>query len=87
MFRAAPDRYGMIFMDVQMPVMDGYAATRNIRALPVPWAGQIPIVAMTANVFREDIDKCLAAGMNDHVGKPVDFNEVLKNLHKYLVGS
>jgi len=84
MFSAAPERYGMIFMDLQMPEMDGYEATRRIRALPVPQARQIPIVAMTANVFREDVEKCLATGMNGHMGKPIDFNEMLKNLHKYL---
>ena len=84
MFSAAPDRYDMIFMDLQMPEMDGYEATRNIRALNVPQAGQIPIVAMTANVFREDIEQCLAAGMNDHVGKPLNLDEVLAKLHKYL---
>ncbi|MCL1915845.1 MAG: response regulator [Desulfovibrionaceae bacterium] len=84
MFSAAPDRYDMIFMDLQMPEMDGYEATRRIRALDNPRAGQIPIVAMTANVFREDIDKCLAAGMNGHLGKPLDFNEVLSKLCQYL---
>ena len=84
MFSAAPDRYDMIFMDLQMPEMDGYEATRNIRALNVPQAGQIPIVAMTANVFREDIEQCLAVGMNDHVGKPLNLDEVLAKLHKYL---
>jgi len=85
MFSSAPERYGMIFMDVRMPEMDGYEATRRIRALDVPQGRRIPIVAMTANVFREDIDKCLAAGMNDHVGKPLDFKEVLGKLHKYLL--
>jgi signal transduction histidine kinase/CheY-like chemotaxis protein len=85
MFSADPERYDMIFMDLQMPEMDGYEATQCIRALNIPKAGQIPIVAMTANAFREDIDKCLAAGMNDHVGKPLNFNEVLAKLHKYLV--
>jgi CheY-like chemotaxis protein len=85
MFSAAPDRYGMIFMDVQMPEMDGYEATRRIRALDNPLAGQIPIVAMTANVFREDVEKCLAAGMNGHVGKPLNLSEVLEKLHQYLV--
>ena len=84
MFSAAPDRYDMIFMDLHMPEMDGYEATRSIRTLNVPQAGRIPIVAMTANVFREDVEKCLAAGMNSHVGKPVDFNELLEKLHQYL---
>ena len=84
MFSAAPDRYDMIFMDVQMPEMDGYEATRRIRELPVPCAAQVPIVALTANVFREDIDKCLAAGMNGHVGKPIDINEMLAKLRQHL---
>jgi CheY-like chemotaxis protein len=84
MFTAAPDRYELIFMDLQMPEMDGYEATRGIRALDIPKAKTIPIVAMTANVFREDIEKCLEAGMNSHVGKPVDFEEVLNRLHLYL---
>jgi signal transduction histidine kinase/DNA-binding response OmpR family regulator len=84
MFSEAPDRYDMIFMDVHMPEMDGYEATRRIRALDAPRAGEIPIVAMTANVFREDIERCLKAGMNDHVGKPLDHGEVLDRLRKYL---
>ena len=86
MFSDAPERYSIIFMDVQMPEMDGYEATRRIRALDIPHAGQIPIVAMTANVFREDIEKCLAAGMNDHVGKPFSISEVLDKLRQYLSG-
>jgi CheY-like chemotaxis protein len=84
MFSAAPDKYDMIFMDLQMPEMDGFEATRQIRALDVPKAKAIPIVAMTANVFREDIEKCLEAGMNDHIGKPIDFDTVLNKLDIYL---
>ena len=83
-FSESPDKYGMIFMDVQMPEMDGYEATRQIRALDHPRAKSIPIVAMTANVFREDIEKCLEAGMNGHIGKPIDFDEVMKTLQRYL---
>ena len=83
-FRENPDRYEMIFMDLQMPKMDGYKATQTIRLLDHPKAKSIPIVAMTANVFREDVDKCLAAGMNNHVGKPLNINEVLNMLHTYL---
>ena len=74
-----PDKYEMIFMDVQMPEMDGLEATRNIRRL----GNKIPIVAMTANVFKEDIEQCLAAGMNDHVGKPLDLSNVLEKVRKY----
>jgi signal transduction histidine kinase/DNA-binding response OmpR family regulator len=84
MFTEAPDKYDMIFMDIQMPEMDGYEATRRIRELNIPEAKTIPIVAMTANVFREDIEKCLDAGMNSHVGKPLDFDEVLSSLRSYL---
>jgi CheY-like chemotaxis protein len=84
LYSEAPGKYDMIFMDVQMPEMDGYEATRRIRALDVPGAKKIPIVAMTANVFREDVEKCLKAGMDDHLGKPLDFDEVLDKLRKYL---
>ncbi|MDR3332321.1 MAG: response regulator [Synergistaceae bacterium] len=84
MFSENPDRYYMIFMDVQMPEMDGLEATRRIRALDTPKAKTIPIIAMTANVFREDIEKCIEAGMNGHIGKPLDFDEVLDKLREYL---
>jgi PAS domain S-box-containing protein len=84
MFTESPDKYDMIFMDIQMPEMDGYEATRRIRLLDNPKAKTIPIIAMTANVFKEDIEKCLAFGMDSHVGKPLDFNEVLNRLHSYL---
>jgi len=88
--------YDAIFMDVQMPEMDGYEATQKIRAIEaerrnkngVPPEGAlqpgIPIIAMTANVFREDIERCLASGMNDHVGKPLDFTDVLDKLRRYI---
>ncbi|MDR0858801.1 MAG: response regulator [Oscillospiraceae bacterium] len=83
-FSAAPELYDMIFMDIQMPEMDGLEATRSIRAMDIPRAESIPIVAMTANVFKEDIDRCKTAGMNDHVGKPIDIAEVLNKLRKYI---
>ncbi len=82
MFQQQPKRYDLILMDVQMPQMDGYEATRRIRALP--GGESIPIVAMTANVFREDIEQCMACGMNDHVGKPIDSSELIAKLKKYL---
>ncbi|MDR1286169.1 MAG: response regulator [Treponema sp.] len=84
MFDADPDGFDMIFMDVQMPEMDGYEATRRIRASAHPRSRSIPIVAMTANVFREDVEKCLEAGMNDHVGKPLDTGEIASKLRKFL---
>ena len=87
LFAKAPEKYDLIFMDVQMPEMDGYEATQRIRALDVPQAKTVPIIAMTANVFREDIEKCLEVGMNGHVGKPLDFDEVLGQLRKYLNAS
>ena len=84
MFLANPTKYEMIFMDLQMPEMDGYTATKNIRASGVGRAREIPIVAMTANVFKEDVEKCLEAGMNGHIGKPLDIDEVIGTLEKYL---
>jgi len=83
MFSENPGKYDMIFMDMQMPEMDGLEATRTIRALTIPEAATIPIVAMTANVFREDIEQCLAAGMNDHVGKPLDIAAVIEKIRLY----
>jgi len=84
MFAENPERYNIIFMDIQMPVMDGYDATRAIRALDNEIAKTIPVIAMTANVFRDDVDACINAGMNDHIGKPLDFNAVLRILRQYL---
>ncbi|MDR2036109.1 MAG: response regulator [Coriobacteriales bacterium] len=84
LFEKDPARYDLILMDVQMPVMDGYEAARCIRKLSLEGAASIPIVALTANVFKEDIDKCVAAGMNGHIGKPINFDEMLRVLGEYL---
>ncbi|MDR3011828.1 MAG: response regulator [Chitinispirillales bacterium] len=84
MFSEAPDKYDLIFMDIFMPEMDGLEATYRIRNLNTPEARTIPIVAMTANVFKEDIEKCIEAGMNSHIGKPINMDEVVKHLNKYL---
>ncbi|MDR1660278.1 MAG: response regulator [Desulfovibrio sp.] len=80
----APARYDLILMDVQMPTMDGLEATRHIRALDAPEAKTVPIIAMTAHVFREDIEKCLEAGMNNHVSKPLEFVELVEKMRHYL---
>ncbi|GHU80872.1 hypothetical protein FACS189468_1880 [Spirochaetia bacterium] len=90
LFNESPASYDLIFMDVQMPEMDGYEATRAIRALEAQRsngrkpASHVPIIAMTANVFREDIEKCLEAGMDSHLGKPLDFEDMLAVLRKKL---
>jgi CheY-like chemotaxis protein len=85
MFKANPSKYNIILMDIHMPEMDGFEATRRIRALDSEQAKTIPIMAMTANVFREDIEKCLAMGMNDHLGKPIDVDELIKKLKQHLL--
>ncbi|MDR0410934.1 MAG: response regulator [Treponema sp.] len=84
MYRSDTGKYDIILMDVQMPEMDGFEATRRIRAFESEIHKNIPIIAMTANVFKEDIDKCLAVGMNDHLGKPIDIDEVIIKLRRYL---
>ncbi|GHT30790.1 hypothetical protein FACS1894214_1300 [Planctomycetales bacterium] len=76
--------YSLVFMDMQMPVMDGCTATREIRASSHPDAKTLPIIAMTANVFKEDIEEVLAAGMNGHIGKPINFNNVIETVIKTL---
>ena len=76
--------YDLIFMDVQMPKMDGYTATQNIRALDDKKKADIPIVAMTANAFAEDRERALAAGMNGHIAKPIDVKKVEQVLVKLL---
>ena len=75
--------YDVILMDIQMPVMDGYGAATAIRALDRPDAG-LPIIAMTADAFSEDIQRSLECGMNAHVAKPIDVNQLLSQLKKYL---
>ena len=87
LFTKNHEKYDLIFMDVHMPKMDGYQTTRAIRALDIGKAKTIPIVALTANVFTEDIEKCMAAGMNAHLGKPLDFDAVRETLRKYLTKS
>ena len=76
--------YDVILMDMRMPEMDGIEATRHIRELDSPEHRKMPIVAITANVFSDDIEKCKQAGMNDHVGKPFELSSVIEVLRKYL---
>ena len=71
-------------MDVQMPVMDGYEATAAIRKLKDTALANIPIIALSANAFEEDRNKSLAAGMNDHIAKPIDINVLFQTIGKYL---
>jgi PAS domain S-box-containing protein len=87
LFRADPGGFDLIFMDIHMPDIDGYEASRLIRAFEAEHhvrLNSVPIIAMTANVFKEDIEHCLAAGMNDHIGKPLAFDALMAILKKYL---
>ena len=79
-----PGNFDAILMDIQMPKMNGYEATRAIRALERSDAGTIPIIAMTANAFAEDIQSALEAGMNAHVAKPIDIKALLATLKKQI---
>lgn len=81
---AKPGQYDLILMDIQMPIMDGYEATRQIRKLENPETANIPIVAITANAFEEDRQKALEAGMNEHVSKPIDMERLLEIMKKVL---
>ena len=72
--------YDLIFMDIQMPKMDGYTATREIRTLNNHKCANIPIIAMTANAFEEDRKKAVKAGMNGHIAKPISADVILENL-------
>jgi len=82
-FKENPDKYDLIIMDIQMPEMDGYQATRIIRGMDIPKAKTIPIIAMTANAFKEDIERCLECGMNDHLPKPIDEKSVIEKIIYY----
>ena len=81
---AAPGSYDLVLMDVQMPVMDGYTATRKIRALDDPARAKIPILAMTANAFDEDRCNALESGMNGFLSKPIVISDLVQELHKIL---
>lgn len=74
--------FDVVFMDIQMPVMNGLEATREIRKLENPYAANIPIIAMTADAFSENVTECFEAGMNGHIAKPIDINNVVRELKK-----
>ena len=78
--------YELIFMDVQMPEMNGIDATKAIRKLPEPWAASIPIIALTADAFSENVTECLNAGMNGHIAKPIDIKLVIKEIRRIREG-
>lgn len=87
MAKAEKGEFNMIFMDIQMPIMNGIEATKAIRALSDPWAANIPIIAMTADAFSENVAECLAAGMNGHIAKPIDMKLVLKEIRRIKEGA
>ena len=82
MRNAKEGEFDLIFMDIQMPVMNGLEATRQIRSLENPWASKVPIIAMTADAFSENVAECLEAGMNGHIAKPIDMKLVLKEIRR-----
>ncbi len=82
MSQAEEGKYALIFMDIQMPEMNGLDATRKIRTLADPWASSIPIIAMTADAFSENITECLNAGMNGHIAKPIDIKLVIREIRR-----
>ena len=82
MKQAEKGSYALIFMDIQMPEMNGLDATRNIRKLDDPWASSIPIIAMTADAFSENVTECMNAGMNGHIAKPIDIKLVIKEIRR-----
>ena len=83
-FKESPDKYDIIFMDIQMPEMDGYEATKNIRKSGAETAQVIPIIAMTADAVRDNLRKCHNCGMFTHIRKPFDYEEITKVLHACL---
>ena len=82
--RSGPGHFDLILMDVQMPEMDGYEATRTIRALEDKKLADIPILAMTANAFEEDKREALQSGMNGHIAKPIDIDKLFATLDEVL---
>lgn len=78
-----PGTLDVVLMDIMMPVMDGLTATRRIRSFPREDAKEIPIIAMTANAFEEDVKKCMEAGMNEHLAKPLEIERVIQAITEF----
>jgi len=85
-FKADPSKYDIILMDINMPEMDGVEATRRIRSLKIPEAETIPIIALSANTTPEEVESYLSAGMTDHLGKPADFEKIMRMITRYVIG-
>lgn len=77
--------FDVILMDIMMPVMDGLTASKKIRAMERPDAKAIPIIAMTANAFKEDAERCIIAGMNAHLAKPLEIDKIISAIHENLI--
>ena len=82
-FASDPKKFDVVLMDINMPEMDGIEATRQIR-LTGPEGAKVPIIAVTANIHPAEVKNCLDAGMTDHIGKPIEFDEVLKKIESYI---
>lgn len=79
--------FDAVLMDIRMPVMDGITAAKRIRELPGEIGSRIPIIAMTANAFEEDVNRSKEAGMNDHLAKPIETELLIKTLRKWIAGN
>ena len=84
MTECADEYYDIVFMDIQMPKMNGYDATRAIRAMNRNYCRQVPIVAMTANAFAEDVLAAKTVGMNEHIAKPLDLKILIRAMKKWI---
>jgi CheY-like chemotaxis protein len=84
LFNAPDDYYDLVFMDIQMPVMNGYEATTAIRASERGYLQEIPIIAMTADAFEEDIKRALECGMDGHMSKPIDIAKLEKTIEEFI---
>ena len=82
--RSVPGFYDVVLMDIRMPVMDGFQATKEIRSLNRADAQTVPIIAMTADVYADDVQNCLNAGMSGHIAKPIDFAQMYRTIVSFI---